>query len=235
MTMKLSSSAVFHFLLLCALPVVNASDCMSHSELEILALSKLQPIFSAHEARLNQVILDSGNATQCISQDMEPEVNLADVDTLFSKMWLDVFVSGQNVKSLRYTAELIFEKQVWRSTRKISNNSVISLGDVKSDWQESARLTLEERLFEEPNTQYRALRNINKDQVLTNKDVAKVKLVETGQTVLATYRSGGITIEVKARALSSGEQHDTIAVLLSNQREPVKAVVQSRMDVYVQE
>jgi flagella basal body P-ring formation protein FlgA len=90
-------------------------------------------------------------------------------------------------------------------------------------------------LFANPEQQYRVVRHIRKHQFISASDITPLRLIEVGQKVLAKYQSGGIKLEAKARALSAGNVNDTITVLLSHQKEPVNAVIQNRMEVYVQQ
>lgn len=220
-------------LLLAASPVVIASSCMSKAALEAIALEGLQPVFSIREARLNKVSLSGRDAGLCIATDARPTVSIAENGTLFSKMWLDMALpEGVNA---RFLADLTFDKRVWRLKQSQSTNSTVSLDDVDADWQHAARLSHNDSLLFIPGQYYRLLRNIKKNQMITAGDVARVKLIEAGQNVTAKYHSGSIKLEAKARALAAGDLNDTIAVLLSNQNEPVNAIIQNRMEVYVQQ
>lgn len=220
-------------LLLAASPVAMASSCMSKAALEAIALEGLQPVFSNREARLNNVSLSDSDAGLCIAPGSSPTVSIAENGTLFSKMWLDMALpEGGNA---RFLADLTFDKRVWRLKQSQSTNTTVSLDDVVAGWQQSARLSHNDSPLFISGQQYRLLRNINKNQIVTAGDVARVKLIEAGQNVTAKYHSGSIKLEAKARALAAGDLNDTIAVLLSNQNEPVNAIIQNRMEVYVQQ
>ena len=210
-----------------------ASTCMSKPELESYALAKLQPLFSARAARLTKVVLSDGSPSICITADAKPNISMADHGVLFAKMWLNMTLADG--KTTRYQAGLTFDKRVWRVKHAHSANAVLSLNDVVPDWQQSTRLTLNDTLFDSRESHYKVLKNIRKNQVISSSEVAPVMLIEAGQQVLAKYHSGSIMLEVKARALSSGNLDDTITVLLSNQNEPVKGIIQNSMDVYVQQ
>jgi hypothetical protein len=234
MTMHHSVIALVHCVLLLAVTLTaKASACISKAELEALALESLQPVFTSRDARLNKVVLSDSYASVCLAPDVKPTIRIAENGVLFSKMWLELALASG--KSLRYQAGLTFDKRVWRVNQSHTINHIVSLEDVTSDWMLSTRLTSSDSLFTLPDSQYRVLRNISKNQIISDSDVALLRLIEVGQNVLAKYQIGGIAVEAKARALSAGNLHDTIAVLLNDQQEPVKAVIQNRMDVYVQE
>ncbi|WP_169337191.1 flagella basal body P-ring formation protein FlgA [Arsukibacterium perlucidum] len=230
----MNHSAFFSFWLVVILIAfkVQASSCLNKAELDSYALNYLQPLFSERAARLTNIELGDSNLSFCVSREARPTISISDHGAIFTKMWLDMTLD--NGKRARYKAHFTFEKRVWRVKHSHHANDVLTLNEVKPDWQLSTRLMLNDTLFDSPNSHYKVLRSIRKNQILSNKEVAALMLVETGQDVVAKYHSGSIMLEVQARALKAGNLHDRITVLLSNQNEPVEGIIQNSTDVYVQ-
>lgn len=212
---------------------VRANACISKAAIEALALERMQQVFAASDARLNSVTLIETQPSVCIQPQQSMSFSIAENGFIFNKMWLDLLLPEHQV--VRFQAEFSFDKRAWRLKQPLLANSLLSMADVSATWQKGSRLTVNDALFADPEQQYRVLRNLRKHQFVSTSDIAPLRLIEVGQKVLAKYQSGGIKLEAKARALSAGNVNDTITVLLSHQKEPVNAVVQNRMEVYVQQ
>lgn len=133
--------------------------------------------------------------------------------------------AGAQAVRLRFTGTAVEMIETATITRGIERGDVLKASDVVLDKRPRAEIG-NEALTRAAVIGMQARRSLRAGAALRSTDLAKPDLVQRGQSVTLTYHSAGLTLTIRAKALDSGTEGDTVSVLnLQSKREVTGTVV----------
>lgn len=127
--------------------------------------------------------------------------------------------------SLHYTGTLVETVEVAVLSRPLARGDVVRTSDVSIERRPKATVAggMLDKL--EQVVGLAARRGLQQAQTLRTSDLMKPELVRQNETVLVTYETAGINLSLRAKALDSGAQGDTVNVLNIQSKRTMQGVV----------
>ncbi len=125
---------------------------------------------------------------------------------------------------LRFTGAAVEMVETATVTRDVERGDILKASDVALERRPRAEVG-NAPLDRVPAVGMQTKRSLRAGAVLRMADLTKPDLVQRGQSVTLMYQSAGITLTIRAKALDSGTEGDTVTVLNLQSKREVQGVV----------
>lgn len=132
--------------------------------------------------------------------------------------------SGAVPARLRFTGAAVEMVETATVTRDIERGDILKASDIALERRPRAEVG-NAPLDRAPAIGMQTKRSLRSGAVLRMADLTKPDLVQRGQSVTLVYHSAGITLTIRAKALDSGTEGDTVTVLNLQSKREVQGVV----------
>lgn len=137
---------------------------------------------------------------------------------------LEIAGTGAPVR-LRFTGSAVEMVETATVTRHVQRGEILKASDVALDRRPRAEVG-RDVLDRAAAVGMQAQRSLRAGTPVRRADLAKPDLVQRGQSVTLVYRSAGLTLTIRAKALENGAEGDSVSVLnLQSKREVFGVVV----------
>lgn len=153
----------------------------------------------------------------------EPRVTHASYDPRSGRFDATVDVPGRG--ALRLTGRAQQTVEVATLARAVARGEVIKHADVVMQRRPRAELARDAVTDRDQAIGLAARNALQAGHFLRSIDLMKPEIVQRNETVMLIYEVPGITLTARAKALDSGAEGDTIAVLNEQSRRTIQAVV----------